>query len=202
MASLGHIAVGMAAARVDTPRRAIDWRPAAAWAALSMLPDADVIGLPLGIAYGSAWGHRGATHSFAFALAVGLAIGIVARFIGRPARWTGVLAAVVLASHPILDMFTNGGLGCALFWPLDHTRYFAPWRPIPVSPIGLNYLSPYGMYVAVSELVIFSPVIAYALWRPAHLTLRSCEHSGAETYGPQRHGGTEKRSHGSTEARK
>jgi inner membrane protein len=52
-----------------------------------------------------------------------------------------------------------------LFWPFDHTRYFAPWRPIPVSPIGLGYLSPYGVFVAVSELVMFSPVIAYALWR-------------------------------------
>lgn len=165
MASLGHIAVGMAASRVDTPRPAIDWRPAAAWAALSMLPDADVISLPLGVAYGSAWGHRGATHSLAFAVGVGLAIAIVARMLGRPALWTGALAAAVLASHPILDTLTNGGLGCALFWPFDHTRYFAPWRPIPVSPIGLSYLSAYGMYVAVSELVIFSPVIAYALWR-------------------------------------
>jgi inner membrane protein len=165
MASLGHIAVGMAASRIDAAGPRIDWRPAAAWAALSMLPDADVIGLSLGIPYGSEWGHRGATHAFAFALVVGAVIGVAARYLGRPGLWTGVVAVLVLASHPVLDTLTNGGSGCALFWPFDHTRYFAPWRPIPVSPIGLSYLSRYGMYVAVSELIIFSPVIAFALWQ-------------------------------------
>ena len=24
--------------------------------------------------------------------------------------------------------------GCAFFWPFDLTRYFLPWRPIPVAP--------------------------------------------------------------------
>jgi hypothetical protein len=58
MASIGHIAIGMAAARLarHTPRRfdAAD-KPQAippycpsmvAWSALSLLPDADVIGFP------------------------------------------------------------------------------------------------------------------------------------------------------------
>ena len=38
----------------------------------------------------------------------------------------------------------DGGLGCALFWPFDLTRYFAPWRPIPVAPIGMDFFSPHG----------------------------------------------------------
>ena len=132
---------------------------------LSMLPDADVIGLPLGVAYASPWGHRGATHSLAFAAAIGFAIGLAARWRGRAALTTGLLAAAVLASHGLLDTLTNGGLGCALLWPFDLTRYFAPWRPIPVSPIGLAYLSPYGLFVAVSETILFSPLLVYALWR-------------------------------------
>jgi inner membrane protein len=69
----------------------------------------------------------------------------------------------VLASHALLDTLTNGGLGCALFWPFDLTRYFAPWTPIPVSPIGLRYFSSYGMFVAGSEAVLFAPVVWFAL---------------------------------------
>jgi inner membrane protein len=168
MASLGHLAVGMAAARTSGPApRAARASLGAVlfWSALSFLPDADVIGFGLGIAYGDEWGHRGASHSFVFALAIGAAIGALAPRFRRPAVRTGLVASLVLATHPLLDVFTNGGLGCALFWPFDLTRYFAPWTPIPVSPIGLGYLSPYGMYVAASELALFAPLFWLALRR-------------------------------------
>src|SRR6185436_4820039 len=134
MASLGHIAVGMAAARVyrDAPSPE---RPSAGamllWAALSFLPDVDVIGFSLGVRYGDEWGHRGATHSFAFSIALGLAIGVAARFApwaavagpegtaraGRevhaagessPAWRTAVIASSVLVSHALLDTLTDG----------------------------------------------------------------------------------------------
>ena len=62
-----------------------------------------------------------------------------------------VLAVLVLASHALLDTLTDGGLGCALLWPFDSTRYFAPWRPIPVSPIRLGYVSSSGFIVALTE---------------------------------------------------
>jgi inner membrane protein len=166
MASLGHIVVGMAAARVQSDD-ADGRRPAMAamlfWAALSFLPDADVIGFGLGVSYGDPWGHRGATHSLTFSLALGAAIGLLAPRFGRPALRTGIMAALVVASHAVLDTLTDGGLGCALFWPFDLTRYFAPWTPLPVSPIGLGYLSPYGLYVATVEIAVFAPVLLYAL---------------------------------------
>lgn len=173
MASLGHIAVGMAAARFESSRLKPSIRPTARpaasamlfWSALSFLPDADVIGFGFGIAYGDPWGHRGATHSLAFSLALGVAVGLGARYLQKPAFRTGALAALVVASHALLDTLTNGGLGCAIFWPFDLTRYFAPWTPIPVSPIGLGYLSPRGVRVFVTELALFSPVFAYAAWR-------------------------------------
>lgn len=168
MASLGHIVVGMAAARVH-PRDGSAHRPALAamvfWAALSFLPDADVIGFGLGVRYEDPWGHRGATHSLAFALALGTVIGLLAPRFGRPALRTGVMATLVVASHALLDTLTDGGLGCALFWPFDLTRYFAPWTPLPVSPIGLGYLSPYGLYVAVVEMTLFAPLLFFALAR-------------------------------------
>jgi inner membrane protein len=57
------------------------------------------------------------------------------------------------ASHGILDAFTNGGLGIALLSPFDHSRYFFPWTPIMVSPIGLKaFLSKWGLMVMKSEL--------------------------------------------------
>jgi inner membrane protein len=164
MASLGHVAVGLAAARAGSQDgRVPSWTSMAAWSALSLLPDADVVGFALGVRYADPWGHRGASHSLAIAVAAGLAVGLAARVFGRSFRRSAVLAAVVLASHGLLDTLTDGGLGCALFWPFDLTRYFAPWRPIPVAPIGLGFLSPDGLMVSAVELVLFAPLIFYAL---------------------------------------
>lgn len=129
-----------------------------------MLPDADVVGMSLGIAYEDPLGHRGATHSFVFAAIIAVLIGAIVRRRGGPAAQAALIALAVVASHPILDTLTNGGLGCALFWPFDNTRYFAPWTPIPVSPIGLAYFSFYGLIVAVTETVFFSPIFLYGLW--------------------------------------
>ena len=168
MASLGHIAAGAAAARLSdapVPGRRVTIAAVAFWSALSFLPDADVIGFGFGIGYGDEWGHRGATHSFVFALAVGIVSGLLAPLARRPAITTAVLASLVLASHPLLDILTDGGLGCALFWPFDQTRYFAPWRPIPVAPIGFSFFGSYGLSVALAELVIFTPLWWFAFRR-------------------------------------
>jgi len=164
MASIGHIAVGMAAARADAPAK----RPGIAafvfWSGLSLLPDLDVIGFGLGVRYGDEWGHRGATHSIATALLLGVAVATAARIVRRPALRTGILAALVLASHGLLDTLTDGGLGCALLWPFDLTRYFAPWRPIPVAPIGAAFFSAGGAVVAATELALFAPLFITAVW--------------------------------------
>jgi len=167
MAGIGHVAVGMAAARWLDPPGPGRGRLAATmvgWSLLSMIPDADVVGLSLGVPYGSAWGHRGATHSLVFALMVGAVVALVARARGRGALRVGILATLVVASHGVLDTLTDGGHGCALLWPFDDTRYFAPVNPIPVSPIGLGVLSPRGLYVAAFELLLFAPLFAYAWW--------------------------------------
>ena len=74
------------------------------------------------------------------------------------------LAALVLASHGILDTFTDGGLGCALLWPFSDERFFAPWRPLPVAPIGRAFLSAAGLHVALWEALLFAPFLLYALW--------------------------------------
>jgi inner membrane protein len=88
MASLGHIAVGMAAARAQGGGLG----RMASFSALSMLPDADVIAFSLGIPYS------------------------------------------------------------------------APFRPIPVAPIGLGILSERGLHCMAVEALMFSPLFLYALW--------------------------------------
>jgi inner membrane protein len=169
MAGIGHVAVGMAAARwasQSRPEPSTGTLPAGmiGWSLLSMLPDADVVGFSLGVAYGSPWGHRGATHSLAFAVGVGVLVALVARACRQPATRAGVLATLVVASHGLLDTLTDGGRGSALLWPFDETRYFAPVNPIPVSPIGIRVLSPRGLYAAAIESLLFAPFLAYAWW--------------------------------------
>jgi inner membrane protein len=129
MASIGHVAVGLVAARIYDRDRVLRWPSAVTWSALALLPDVDVVGFALGVEYADPWGHRGATHSAAFAAALGLAIGLCARWFARPVTRTACFAILVLVSHPFLDTMTDGGLGCALWYPFDLTRYFAPWRP-------------------------------------------------------------------------
>lgn len=150
------------------------------WSLLSLLPDADVIAFMLGISYHNPFGHRGASHSIVFALAGGVVAGLGARRLGLPPLRLGATAFAVLVSHPLLDTLTDGGLGCALFWPFDETRYFAPWRPIPVAPIGLGFLSSAGLRVAAFELIVFAPLIVLALW-PRKSGTRSREASSRQS---------------------
>ena len=163
MASLGHVAVGMAAARIWNRDSRPRWTAMAGWSALSLLPDADVIGFSMGVEYGDPWGHRGATHSLTFALIAAAAATAVTRAFRLAPRRAFVVCASVLVSHGLLDTLTNGGLGCALLWPFDLTRYFAPWNPIPVAPIGLAFFTPEGLVISLAELILFAPLIVYAL---------------------------------------
>ncbi|MCA9586322.1 MAG: metal-dependent hydrolase [Myxococcales bacterium] len=165
MASIGHIAVGMALGRAYSPDPKVARRAAVALTLVSLWPDVDAVGFALGVGYGESLGHRGATHSLLVALAVGLAGYVVAERRGLPAMRTAVFVAVVAMSHALLDTMTyGGGLGCALFWPLSDARFWSPVRFIPIAPIGMRLLSARGLWVMARELVIFLPFWAYALW--------------------------------------
>jgi inner membrane protein len=134
------------------------------WSGLSLLPDADVIGFRLGVRYSDPWGHRGATHSLCFAACVAALAWAVAKAARLPASRTALLVLAVVVSHPLLDTLTDGGLGCALLWPFSLHRYFAPWTPLPVAPIGRAFLSPAGLRVALAELLALWPLLLYAAW--------------------------------------
>ena len=167
MASVGHVVVGVAAARFYRTGQPTTWHPfsaAVVWSGVSLLPDADVIGFRFGVAYADPWGHRGASHSLTFALGVGLLAWLIARPAKLPPHRTALLAAAVVASHPLLDTLTDGGLGCALLWPFSTERFFAPWTPLPVAPIGRAFLSGEGLHCATVELLALFPLLVYACW--------------------------------------
>jgi inner membrane protein len=165
MASIGHVALGLALGRLEGSGRPFKRLAGgmALFAALAMLPDADGLSFKLGIPYAAPWGHRGATHSLAFALATALAVAGVTRLFKGPAARLGLFALLAVASHPLLDAMTDGGLGVALLWPFSDARYFLPWRPLPVAPIGLGMLSARGVAVMMVELICFLPLWVYAL---------------------------------------
>ncbi len=122
-------------------------------AACSVIPDLDVIGFSFGISYGDMLGHRGITHSIPFALVLAALLTLT---LFRGAQGTPLIIFLFLflstLSHPLLDALTNGGLGVALLAPFSNTRYFFPWRPIEVSPIGVeSFLSARGLQVLWSE---------------------------------------------------
>jgi inner membrane protein len=119
-------------------------------------PDLDVIGFRFGIAYGDLLGHRGLTHSILFAAAASALLVATGFRDGVPGLRPGALwlyLFLATASHGLLDALTDGGLGIALFAPVDSTRYFFPWHPIRVSPIGVRqFFGQRGAEVAASEL--------------------------------------------------
>lgn len=107
-------------------------------AACAVLPDADVVTYDLGLQYGHMLGHRGFSHALVFAVIVGAALAaVLGRGEWRRARTRlFVHFTLVTASHGLLDALVDEGLGVAFLAPFSGERYFFPWRPLEVAPIG------------------------------------------------------------------
>ena len=142
--------------------------PAAFWlgAVCTIVPDFDVVTFAFGISYRDVLGHRGFTHSLLFAAL--LSAILVQVFwanrdeVSKPASF--VFLFLCTASHGVFDALTTGGLGVAFFAPFDNTRYFFPWRPIWVSPIGTDFFSQRGLLVLWSEIVwMWTPLLGIGL---------------------------------------
>jgi inner membrane protein len=142
------------------------------WTAIcAMLPDIDVIAFAFGIPYGDMFGHRGFTHSLFFAAVVGALLAMHVSHLTHPSHRSHpshlshrshrshrshqcalfIWFTALTASHGILDALTNGGRGIAFFAPFSDYRYFFPWQPIQVSPIGVGFFSARGLRVLASE---------------------------------------------------
>jgi len=154
---ISHTVVAVATGKAFAPKDV----PAYFWLLsiiCSIIPDADVIGFHLGVPYGHFFGHRGFFHSPFFGLL--LSLFIVCIFFNNETIFSKqwffyfIFFFLLSASHGILDALTNGGLGIALLSPFDNTRYFFPWTPIMVSPLGVKgLLSNWGLMVIISEIL-------------------------------------------------
>lgn len=159
--------------------RSVPWRIVIAAAIASALPDVDsfsgwIWGTPDPSLPLPAWWHRGATHS----LFVAIAVGLIAAALHKHLRVRPLVAAVVvgaaMASHGILDMFTDQGVAVAYLWPVSSTRLFADWRPIHSSPIGPLHMLPQVLTRLRSETAqLILPMFALALFIRGVLALKS-----------------------------
>ena len=136
----------------NVPRRAV-----VAGIAGSIIPDLDVAAFALGIPYEHPLGHRGFTHSIFFALLYAAACALLLH-----TRFPFIFLCTV--SHTLLDALTDGGLGVAFLSPFSNERYFLPWTPIRVSPIGAGFVSLRGLETLMSEVVwVWGPCVALGL---------------------------------------
>tara|TARA_B110000091_G_scaffold214438_1_gene267882 strand:+ start:4485 stop:5027 length:543 start_codon:yes stop_codon:yes gene_type:complete len=156
MASLfGHAFIAIALGK-SFSRKQRTWKLIILAVVAAIIPDADVIGFQFGISYGGFWGHRGVTHSFLFAFFFAILVTFLfyrKQFLTKKGILLILFFFLCTASHSILDAMTTGGYGVAFFSPFNDTRYFFPWRPIKVSPLGiLRFFSERGLQVIRSEI--------------------------------------------------
>ena len=161
---------GVAAAALLTafPQPLLSRRVLALGLACAVAPDIDVFAIPLGARAGDLLGHRGFTHSLFFAAilaSVGLAGAVKAwpSIVHRRVIWFYLFLAA--ASHGLLDAMTDHrGLGIPFFWPFDATRYFFPFTPVAMSPLGTHFFSERGLRVILNELWwIWLPSLVFAV---------------------------------------
>lgn len=166
-------------------RVGLDRRALLLGAFCSVLPDVDAVGFWLGVPYDAPLGHRGLTHSILFAAAVAAALVLLAFATSTSPRAVFLFLFLCGVSHGVLDAMTDGGRGIAFFAPLDNGRYFFPWRPIHVSPIGVDGLfGRRGLVIAESELLwIWLPsllvgAIGLIAWRRRRTVSREVKSPG------------------------
>jgi inner membrane protein len=134
-----------------------------------MLPDLDILGQKYyGIAYRDCFGHRGVFHSLFVAFFAALILIILFKLLTHPqgfklskdSFWAFFLG---ISSHGMLDALTNGGLGVAVFWPINCNRYFFPIRPLEASPLNIERFLEQGIFIMKNEF--------YLVWIPCFAIL-------------------------------
>ena len=172
---ISHAAVPLAIG-LGLGRTVVSPRLLLAGLAASILPDLDVLAFRMGIAYSDQLGHRGFSHSLLLAVALGLVASLFASRLKARRLVAFAFIFSAAASHGLLDMLTNGGLGIAYLWPVSDRRFFFPVQVIQVSPLSLHRLmGPAGLAVLKSELLW--------VWLPASIIMFAL-HLSRRRHGP------------------
>jgi len=160
MASITHLAAGTLCGAIYS--RKTDAEPIssmAVFAALALSPDLDFLAARFG-SDGTPLEHRVMTHALPFALVIGAAIG----WGGRRRRVAGVLGALALASHGLLDAMTNNAPAPQLLWPFLRVPIQLPWHPIPGTQSYQEYFTLAGVHVVLSEALVCLPFVLAIVW--------------------------------------
>jgi membrane-bound metal-dependent hydrolase YbcI (DUF457 family) len=171
---VAHVLVGWGLCLLCRPRR-IRWQDALAAAALTVLPDLDLLAIAfVGAEQGHYW-HHTVTHSAGFALLAGAAAAAVSRLRrGRAAWCEATLVALLIGSHTVVDYYTvdrSLPIGVPMFWPLSVEFYEAP-HPVflNIERRGLeDLLGPHNRSAMLREAVVAGPLLGLGLlfrrWR-------------------------------------
>lgn len=172
---LGHGLAGMSLWALSRRLPALQPLEHRAWlaaaAAAACLPDLDaLVGLP----------HRGPTHTAGFALAIGAiaGLGAASRGLKKEALPIAAVFALIVWSHPALDLLTGGGPDVALFRPfwarefaplpggLPLTAYTSEWGGL----FGILF-NPWTIWAMMVEAVIFGSLFAATVVRRRSLEI-------------------------------
>ena len=180
-AALGHVVAGRSD-RADGPapgRTQGAWRALLIGAGIAWIPDIDVaLGYWLSDAAALTF-HRGPTHSISFAVGISLLLGFLLHRVWSDVsrgRWTA-LAALVLASHLLLDSLTSYGI--QLLQPFsDHSFAIASVSvidPLYTAPLLAVLVVPWlnrrhGMALVGGALVLSSMYLLSTLFYQHHAT--------------------------------
>ena len=157
MASIGHLATGAFIGAVYARSTGTKPLPAmAGFAALALAPDLDLLTMGF-VEADTALDHRVATHAIPPAIVAGCIAAVMVRERAKRAV-TGVLFALALMSHGLLDGMTRQGEGTVLLWPFDAVRRSFAWRPIPGASSFHEYFSWGAGSIFWHEGLVFLPV--------------------------------------------
>jgi inner membrane protein len=161
--TIGHLALGLVAARLQPGSRKGLAQRLALYALLAVAPDLDLVPIALGWGHLVPLGHRGATHSLAVAALVAAAVAFA--WPGTSRVRTGLFAFLAMASHGLVDPLVEGSSGTALLWPFANVLFtWGGFQPVPATPVGFELLAANGFLHLAFEVVLFAPLAVYALW--------------------------------------
>jgi inner membrane protein len=95
-----------------------------------------------------------------FAIMLGLIAALLSGRLRTSPRKAFAFVAFCGVSHPLLDMFTNGTHGVALWWPWSDERLVMPWHRIEASPLAFNRIASARTWVVLQSEMVW-------IWLPA-----------------------------------